>query len=161
MAILDILTLPDPKLKTKAQQVTDFDASLAQLTEDMLETMYAAPGIGLAATQVDVHKRVVVMDVSENSDTPMVFVNPEITVATGSQTYEEGCLSVPGIYAKVKRAEQVVMKYQDITGEWQELSADGLLAVCIQHELDHLKGIVFLDHLSTLKRKMALKKLLA
>ncbi len=161
MAILDILTLPDPKLKTKAQRVTDFDGSLAQLTEDMLETMYAAPGIGLAATQVDVHQKVVVMDVSEDSDTPMVFINPEIIEATGSQTYEEGCLSVPGIYAKVKRAEQLVMKYQDIAGEWHELSADGLLAVCIQHELDHLQGIVFLDHLSTLKRKMAMKKLLA
>ncbi len=161
MALLDILTLPDPKLKTKAQAVTVFDEQLSQLCDDMLETMYDAPGIGLAATQVDVHKKVVVMDVSEDSNEPMVFINPEITASVGEQKYEEGCLSVPGIYAKVKRAEQVTLAYQNVKGQVQELSAEGLLAVCIQHELDHLDGIVFLDHLSTLKRKMALKKLLS
>ena len=160
MALLDILTLPDAKLKTKAKQVTTFDEPLSQLCQDMLETMYAAPGIGLAATQVDVHQQVVVMDISEDSDEPMIFINPEITASDGTQTYEEGCLSVPGIYAKVKRADQVTLSYQDIQGQSHELQADGLLAVCIQHELDHLDGIVFLDHLSTLKRKMALKKLL-
>lgn len=159
MSVLNILTLPNPKLKTVASPVTVFDADLAQLTEDMLETMYAAPGIGLAATQVDVHQRVVVMDVSEDSDTPMVFINPEIIEKSGIQTYEEGCLSVPGIYAKVKRANDVVVQFQDIQGETKKLTADGLLAVCIQHEIDHLDGIVFLDHLSALKRKMALKKL--
>ena len=161
MALLDILTLPDPKLKTKAQAVTVFDEQLSQLCDDMLETMYDAPGIGLAATQVDVHQKVVVMDISEDSKEPMIFINPEITASVGEQKYEEGCLSVPGIYAKVKRAEKVTLKYQNIKGQEQELSAEGLLAVCIQHELDHLEGIVFLDHLSTLKRKMALKKLLS
>ncbi len=161
MALLEILTIPDPKLKTKAEKVTQFDADLQRLTEDMFETMYAAPGIGLAATQVDVHKRVVVMDISENNDEPRVFINPVITEKDGIQTYEEGCLSVPGIYAKVKRANQITVSFQDVQGETHALTADGLLAVCVQHEIDHLNGIVFLDHLSALKRKMALKKLAA
>lgn len=160
MALLDILTLPDTKLKTKAKAVSVFDSQLDQLCDDMLETMYAAPGIGLAATQVDVHQRVVVMDISEENDEPRIFINPEIIASEGTQTYEEGCLSVPGIYAKVKRAHSVTLKFQDTQGDSHQLEADGLLAVCIQHEIDHLKGIVFLDHLSTLKRKMAMKKLL-
>lgn len=159
MSTLEILTLPDPRLKKVAAEVTVFDDQLSQLASDMLETMYAAPGIGLAATQVDHHIRLVVIDVSEDNSQPLVMVNPVITAKDGIQTHEEGCLSVPGIYAKVKRADQVTVRYQDLSGQVQELTAEGLLAVCIQHELDHLKGIVFLDHLSVLKRKLALKKL--
>ena len=159
MSTLEILTLPDPRLKKVAAEVTVFDDLLSQLASDMLETMYAAPGIGLAATQVDRHIRLVVIDVSEDNNEPLVLVNPVIVEKDGIQTHEEGCLSVPGIYAKVKRADQVTVRYQDLTGEQQELSAEGLLAVCIQHELDHLKGVVFLDHLSALKRKLAMKKL--
>ena len=140
------------------EAVTD---EIRQLVKDMFETMYAAPGIGLAATQVDVHQRVVVIDVSEDRSQPLCLINPEIIEKDGIQTYEEGCLSVPGIYAKVKRANSVTVEYLDEQGEHQTLSAEGLLAVCIQHELDHLQGIVFLDHLSVLKRKMALKKLKA
>jgi peptide deformylase len=159
MSLLNILTLPDPRLKTVAVEVTRFDDQLARLAEDMLETMYAAPGIGLAATQIDQHIRLVVIDVSEDNSEPLVLVNPVITAKDGEQVHEEGCLSVPGIYAKVKRADQVTVSYQDLSGQPQELTAEGLLAVCIQHELDHLKGIVFLDHLSVLKRKLAIKKL--
>jgi peptide deformylase len=159
MTQLNILTLPDSRLKTIAQPVAEITDEIRQLAADMLETMYAAPGIGLAATQVDRHLRMVVIDVSEDKSEPLVLVNPEIIEKAGIQTHEEGCLSVPGIYAKVKRADQVMVKYQDLDGQWQELQAEGLLAVCIQHELDHLKGIVFLDHLSVLKRKIALKKL--
>lgn len=159
MSTLEILTLPDPRLKKVAAEVTVFDDQLKKLASDMLETMYAAPGIGLAATQIDRHIRLVVIDVSEHNNQPLVMVNPVIVEKDGIQTHEEGCLSVPGIYAKVKRADQVTVRYQDLSGAQQELSATGLLAVCIQHELDHLKGIVFLDHLSVLKRKLALKKL--
>lgn len=159
MPILNILTLPDKRLKTIAQNVTEFDQSLEDFVENMLETMYEAPGIGLAATQVDVHKKIVVIDISEDKNEPLRLINPEITEKDGIQVYEEGCLSVPGIYAKVKRANQIKLKAQDIKGKNIEMEADGLLAVCIQHELDHLQGIVFLDHLSPLKRKMAMKKL--
>jgi peptide deformylase len=159
MTTLNILTLPDKRLKTVAKNVEVFDAELKQLVKDMFETMYDAPGIGLAATQVNVHQRLVVIDVSENKDEPLCFINPEILEKDGVQVYEEGCLSVPNIYAKVKRANQVKVKAQNENGEEFELTADGLLAVCIQHEIDHLNGIVFLDHLSPLKRKMALKKL--
>jgi len=159
MSILTILTLPDQRLKTVAKPVVVFDQALKQLAEDMLETMYLAPGIGLAATQVDHHIQLVVMDVSEDNNEPLVMVNPEIIEQDGIQTHEEGCLSVPGIYASVKRAEKIAVKYQDLQGENHQLTATDLLAVCIQHELDHLKGIVFLDHLSLLKRKLAIKKL--
>ncbi len=159
MSQLNILTLPDSRLKTVAVSITEINDDIKQLAQDMLETMYAAPGIGLAATQVDQHIQLVVIDVSEEKDQPLVLINPEIIEKEGIQTHEEGCLSVPGIFAKVKRADQVVVKYQDIDGQHQELAATGLLAVCIQHELDHLKGIVFLDHLSLLKRKLAMKKL--
>ncbi|HOP22349.1 MAG TPA: peptide deformylase [Gammaproteobacteria bacterium] len=159
MAILDILTLPDKRLKTIAEPVTVFDGELKKLTSDMLETMYDAPGVGLAATQVNVHKQVVVIDVSEEKDQPLCLINPKIISKEGVQTYEEGCLSVPNIYAKVKRAGKVEIEAQDVNGEKFCIEAEELLAVCIQHELDHLKGIVFLDHLSPLKRKMALKKL--
>ncbi len=159
MSQLSILTLPDKRLKTVAVPVIEINDEIKQLAADMLETMYAAPGIGLAATQVDHHIQLVVIDVSEDKNEPLVLINPEITVQDGVQIHEEGCLSVPGIYAKVKRADQVTVRYQDLNNQTQELSATGLLAVCIQHELDHLKGIVFLDHLSVLKRKLALKKL--
>lgn len=159
MALLNILTLPDPKLKTVAKPIIEVTDEIKTLASDMLETMYAAPGIGLAATQVDQHVQMVVIDVSEEKNAPLVMINPEITEKAGIQNHEEGCLSVPGIYAKVKRADEIVVKFLDLDGKTQELSASGLLAVCIQHELDHLKGIVFLDHLSVLKRKLALKKL--
>ena len=159
MSQLNILTLPDSRLKTIADPVTEFNDEIKQLAADMLETMYAAPGIGLAATQVDQHVQLVVIDVSEEKNQPLVLINPEIIERSGLQIHEEGCLSVPGIYAKVKRADQVLVRYQDLEGQQQELEATELLAVCIQHELDHLKGIVFLDHLSLLKRKLALKKL--
>jgi len=159
MAILPILTLPDKRLRTRARPVEKVDENIRQLADDMLETMYAAPGIGLAATQVDRHIRLVVMDLSEEKNQPLCFINPEITEAEGEQVCEEGCLSVPDIYAKVKRAERVRVKALDKHGKPFEMEAEGLLAVCIQHELDHLEGIVFLDRLSPLKKKMALKKL--
>lgn len=159
MALLNILTLPDKRLKTVATPVENFNEEIKKLAKDMLETMYAAPGIGLAATQVDEHKQVVVIDVSEEKDEPLCLINPKIIKKDGIQTHEEGCLSVPNIYAKVKRASSIVVEAQNEKGENIVIEAEGLLAVCIQHELDHLKGIVFLDHLSALKRKMALKKL--
>ena len=159
MALLNILTLPDNRLKKVAKPIEQVTEETKQLANDMLETMYAAPGIGLAATQVDAHVQLVVMDISEEKNEPRVFINPTITARNGEQVHEEGCLSVPGIYADVKRAEEITLEYMDLDGQQQTLNADGLLAVCIQHEIDHLKGIVFLDHLSVLKRKMALKKL--
>ncbi len=159
MALLNILTLPDKRLKTVAKPVVKVTQEIKQLANDMLETMYAAPGIGLAATQVNHHIQLVVMDISEDKNEPRIFINPKITARNGEQVHEEGCLSVPGIYADVKRAEEITVEYMDLDGQQQTLNADGLLAVCIQHEIDHLKGIVFLDHLSVLKRKMALKKL--
>jgi peptide deformylase len=159
MTLLNILTLPDKRLKTVARPVDLFDADLKKLVKDMLETMYEAPGIGLAATQVDVHKQVVVIDISEEKNEPLCLINPIITKKDGIQIHEEGCLSVPNIYAKVKRASSIAVEAQDETGKNFAFEADELLAVCVQHELDHLKGIVFLDHLSVLKRKMALKKL--
>lgn len=159
MAKLNILTLPDKRLKTIAKPVDEFDTSLQTFVDDMFETMYKAPGIGLAATQVNVHKQIVVIDVSEDKDQPLCLINPKIISEQGQQIYEEGCLSVPNIYANVKRAESIVVSAQNTQGETFELAAEGLLSVCIQHEIDHLKGIVFLDHLSPLKKKMALKKL--
>ena len=159
MALLNILTLPDNRLKKVAKPIEQVTEETKQLANDMLETMYAAPGLGLAATQVDAHVQLVVMDISEEKNEPRVFINPTITARNGEQVHEEGCLSVPGIYADVKRAEEITLEYMDLDGQQQTLNADGLLAVCIQHEIDHLKGIVFLDHLSVLKRKMALKKL--
>jgi peptide deformylase len=159
MAILDILEFPDPRLRKQAQPVTAFDAALKRLVADMFETMYQAPGIGLAATQVDVHSQLVVMDVSEHKDQPLVFVNPRILSRDGAQVYQEGCLSVPGIYADVERALRIRVAAQDVDGKAFELEADGLLAVCIQHELDHLQGKVFVDYLSPLKREMVRKRL--
>ncbi|MCM2355222.1 MAG: peptide deformylase [Arenimonas sp.] len=159
MAKLPILEFPDPRLRTVAKPVGQVDDALRNLVDDMFETMYAAPGIGLAATQVDVHVRLLVLDVSEDKSRPMVFINPEILSADGHQVYQEGCLSVPGIYADVKRANQVRVRALDRNGEVFELDADGLLAVCIQHEMDHLAGKVFVDYLSPLKREQVKKKL--
>ncbi len=151
MALLPILRYPDPRLHKRAVPVAAVDDSIRQLVKDMTETMYEAPGIGLAATQVDVHKRVVVIDVSEDKSELRAFINAEIIERSGEQTCEEGCLSVPGIYEKVTRAERVRVKALDERGEPFELEADGLLAVCIQHELDHLDGKVFVEYLSPLK----------
>ena len=159
MAILDILEFPDPRLRKQAQPVTVFDATLKRLIADMFETMYQAPGIGLAATQVDVHSQLVVMDVSEHKDQPLVLVNPKILSRDGAQVYQEGCLSVPGIYADVERALRIRVAAQDADGTPFELEAEDLLAVCIQHELDHLQGKVFVDYLSPLKREMVRKRL--
>jgi len=152
MALLPILRFPDPRLKKVAALVTKVDDSTRKLVADMAETMYEAPGIGLAATQVDVHKRIVVIDVSEDKSELQVFINPTLGQCEGSQTGEEGCLSVPGIYDKVERAERVSVTYLDLDGKQHTLVAEGLLAVCIQHEIDHLNGTVFVDHLSVLKQ---------
>jgi len=159
MALLPILRFPDTRLKKVATPVINIDESIRKLVADMAETMYEAPGIGLAATQVDVHKQVVVIDTSEDKSDLRVFVNPRIENCLGSQTGEEGCLSVPGIYDKVERAEQVTVHYLDLDGKKQSLTTDGLLAVCIQHEVDHLNGTVFVDHLSQLKQTRIKSKL--
>ena len=159
MAKLTILEFPDPRLRTKAVPVTVFDAALKQLSEDMLETMYEAPGIGLAATQVNVHRQLLVLDVSEEKNEPMVLVNPKITAKEGTQVYQEGCLSVPGIFADVERADRIHVEAQDAEGNALSFDADGLLAVCIQHEMDHLAGKLFVDYLSPLKRELVKKKL--
>ena len=160
MAILNILEFPDPRLRTQAKPVETLDATLWQLIDDMLETMYDAPGIGLAATQVNVHQRVVVMDLSEEKNTPLVFINPQIEVLTDElEPYQEGCLSVPGFYENVERPQRVRIKALDRDGQAFELEAEGLLAVCIQHECDHLNGKLFVDYLSTLKRDRIKKKL--
>ena len=160
MARLDILHYPDARLHTVAKPVAAVDARIRQLVDDMAETMYAAPGIGLAATQVNVHERVVVIDISETHDDLLVLINPEIIARSGSEESEEGCLSVPGIYDKVTRAERVSVRALDRNGKSFELNADGLLAVCIQHEMDHLIGKVFVDYLSGLKRNRIKAKLL-
>lgn len=160
MAILNILEFPDSRLRTIAKPVTQFDGTLQQLIDDMFETMYAAPGIGLAATQVNVHKRLVVMDLSEDKSEPRVFINPEFESLTEQMDqYQEGCLSVPGFYENVDRPQKVRIKALDRTGQPYELIAEGLLAVCIQHECDHLNGKLFVDYLSSLKRDRIKKKL--
>jgi peptide deformylase len=152
MALLNILEYPDPRLRKIASPVTRITADIQKLVADMAETMYAAPGVGLAATQVDVHKRVIVIDVSETRDDLQVFVNPEIVAAEGEAECEEGCLSVPGYYDKVTRAARVRVRALNEHGTPFELQAEGLLAVCVQHEIEHLEGKVFVDHLSPLKR---------
>ncbi len=162
MALLPILEFPDPRLRTKAALIDAADVTtpaFQTLIDDMFHTMYDAPGIGLAASQVDVHKRFMVIDVSEEKDTPMVFINPEIVANEGGQVYQEGCLSVPGIFADVTRANQITVRYLDRQGVAQELTTDGVLAVCVQHEMDHLDGKLFIDYLSPLKREMVRKKL--
>jgi peptide deformylase len=159
MAILDILRFPDPRLRNKAKPVEQVDAALQRLVDDMFETMYQAPGIGLAATQVNVAKCLVVMDLSEEKNQPLVLINPVIIESDGSDEYEEGCLSVPGVHETVKRAERIKIKAQDRDGNPFEMDAEGLLAICIQHEIDHLDGKLFVDYLSSLKRQRIRKKL--
>jgi len=160
MAILDILNYPDPRLHTVAKPVETVDDRIRQLVKDMAQTMYDAPGIGLAATQVDVHERVIVIDLSEEQNDLLVLINPEIVWRSDEQqSYEEGCLSVPGIYESVKRAAEIRVKALDQQGQEQHIEADGLLAVCIQHEMDHLAGKVFVEKLSMLKQSRIKTKL--
>lgn len=160
MAILSILHYPDPRLHTVAKTVETFDVALEKLSQDMLETMYEARGIGLAATQVNVHYRVVVMDLSEEKNAPQIFINPEIIERRGECVVgEEGCLSVPGIYESVERYEEVTVRAQNLAGEFFEMDASGLAAVCLQHELDHLAGKVFVQYLSRLKQNRIQSKL--
>ena len=159
MALLNILKYPDERLHTVAKPVGEIDERIRTLVADMTETMYEARGIGLAATQVNVHERVVVMDLSEERNELRVFINPNITAKEGETTYEEGCLSVPGIYDTVTRAERITVEALDIDGKPFTLEADGLLAICVQHELDHLNGKVFVEHLSSLKQNRIKTKL--
>ncbi len=159
MAKLEILEFPDPRLRTKAQPVDAVDDALRSLVDDMFETMYAAPGIGLAATQVDVHKRLLVVDVSPDKSEPHALINPEIVEKDGEAVTEEGCLSVPGYYEEVVRAEHIRVRFLNRDGEQTEMEAEGLLAVCIQHEIDHLDGKLFVDYLSEAKRQRIRKRL--
>lgn len=160
MAKLDILRYPDPRLHTVAKPVQAVDARIRKLVDDMAETMYAAPGIGLAATQVNVHERVIVIDISEDKSDLRVLINPEILSKSGDIEFEEGCLSVPGIYDKVHRAEKIRVRALSRDGETYEFDADGLLAVCVQHEMDHLMGKVFVEYLSRLKQSRIKTKLI-
>jgi len=159
MALLQILEYPDPRLRTKAQPITEFDSALSTFIDNMFETMYAAPGIGLAATQVDFHRRLIVIDVSKDRNEPLVFINPEILAREGVGITEEGCLSVPGIFDDVQRAAKVRVRAQDRTGQVFERDLDDMLAVCLQHEMDHLEGKLFVDYLSDLKRERIRKRL--
>ena len=159
MAKLRILEFPDPRLRKKAVPVEVVDDPLRQLIDDMFETMYEAPGIGLAATQVDVHRRLLVADVSQEKDEPQVLINPEILERDGSAITEEGCLSVPGYYEEIERAEHIKVRYLDRDGNEQESEYEGLLAVCVQHEIDHLDGKLFVDYLSEIKRQRIRKRL--
>jgi peptide deformylase len=159
MALLPILEFPDPRLRTRAEPVQLFDGTLKKLIADMLETMYAAPGVGLAATQVDVHRQLIVMDTSADKSAPQVFINPEILTRAGVEVSEEGCLSVPDIYEQIERAARVRVRAQDASGKRYECELDGLDAVCLQHEMDHLAGKLFVDYLSNLKRERIRRKL--
>jgi peptide deformylase len=169
MAILEILTFPDPRLSTISEPVTEFNAGLKKICDDMLETMYEAPGIGLAAPQVNIHKQIVVIDIDYESSEdeppvlsnkkPRIFINPKITQKTGESLMKEGCLSVPGEYEEVKRAEFITVEFQDIKGKKHTLEAEGLLAVAIQHELDHLEGRLFIDRLSMVKSRSIKRRL--
>lgn len=158
MALLPILRYPDPRLHQRAATVDRVDDGIRKLIKDMAESMYAAPGIGLAATQVDVHLRVIVIDVAETRDQLLVLVNPELIAASGEADYEEGCLSVPGVYEKVRRAERITVRALDADGNAYTREADGVLAVCIQHEMDHLEGKVFVERLSRLKQGRILSR---
>ncbi len=160
MSVLTVLEYPDPRLRKIAAPVVTVDAAVRRLVADLLETMYAAPGIGLAATQVDVHQRILVLDISEAKDQPQCFINPEILERVGSAAGDEGCLSVPGVNEEVERAEKIRVRALDREGQSVELEAEGLLAVCIQHEMDHLEGKLFVDYLSELKRLRIRKKAL-
>lgn len=159
MALLTILEYPDPRLRTRAEPVAEVDGKVRRLIDDLFETMYHAPGVGLAATQVNVHRRVLVVDISEDRSQPLALVNPEIIERDGVGELEEGCLSVPGIYEKVTRADHIRVRALDRSGKVREFAAEGLLAVCIQHEMDHLEGKLFVDYLSDLKRTRIRKKL--
>lgn len=159
MAVLDILEFPDPRLRKKALPVEVVDASIRQIAEDMFETMYEANGIGLAATQVNIQKRIIVVDISEAQDTPICLINPEILEDEGLEQSEEGCLSVPGFFETVERAESIKMRAVDENGKVVEITTGGILAVCIQHEIDHLEGRLFVDYLSAMKRQRIRKKL--
>ena len=159
MPTLEILEYPDPRLRTTAQPVRRVDSGIQKLVDDMFETMYEAPGIGLAASQVNVHKRIIVIDISENRDEPHVFINPALTLLGGRIETEEGCLSVPGFYEPVTRSEKIKVTALDKSGETYDLETDGMLALCIQHECDHLDGKLFVDYLSSLKRMRIRKKL--
>ena len=158
MAKLKILEFPDPRLRKKALPVETVDDTLRQLIDDMFETMYDAPGIGLAATQVDVHRRLLVADVSAEKDAPHVLINPEILEKDGMAVSEEGCLSVPGYYEEVERAEHIRVRYLDRDGKQQEMHCEGILSTCVQHEIDHLNGVLFIDHISRLKRDRITRK---
>jgi len=160
MAILDILHYPDKRLRTVAKPVEKVDASIKKLVDDMFETMYVAPGIGLAATQVDVHQQVIVIDITEEKNQPLCLINPQIIAEEGTESCDEGCLSVPEIYETVERSEKVTVKALDQNGDEYTLQADDLLAVCIQHEMDHLNGKLFVDYLSPLKQQRIKKRLL-
>ena len=159
MALRTILEYPDPRLRTRAQSVTRFDAALGTLIDDMFETMYGAPGIGLAATQIDVHQRLIVIDISPERNQPLTIINPQILTREGEASTEEGCLSVPGIFDEIKRAAKVRLRAQDRDGNLFEGDFEDILAVCIQHEMDHLEGKLFVDYLSDLKRERIRKKL--
>jgi len=159
MALLPILEFPDPRLRTRAEPVRQFDAALERLAADMLETMYAAPGVGLAATQVNVHRQLFVMDTSTEKNDPQVYINAQILEREGAEIAEEGCLSVPNIFEPVKRAARVRVRAQDVAGQFFERELTGLAAVCLQHELDHLSGKLFVDYLSVLKRERIRRKL--
>ncbi len=159
MAILEILRFPDPRLRKRAEPVEAVDAEVRRIVDDMFETMYAAPGIGLAATQVNIQRQIIVIDLSQDRDQPLCLINPEIVSGSGEEEMEEGCLSVPGYYETVRRAERVTVRALGRDGKAFELEADGLLAVCIQHEMDHLDGKLFVDYLSPLKRQRIKKKL--
>lgn len=160
VSLLDILFFPDPQLRKVAAPVANVDGQVAQLVDNMLETMYHAPGIGLAATQVDIHEKIVVIDVSEEGDSPLILINPELTATDGVGEMQEGCLSIPGIYETIKRPSNVQVAAIDREGNPFELEAEGLLAVCIQHEIDHLNGKLFVDYLSPLKRSRIRKKMI-
>jgi|SRR3984885_4143482 peptide deformylase len=159
MSRLTILEYPDPRLRTRARPVEQFDEALGRFIDDLFETMYQAPGIGLAATQVDVHKRLIIMDVTEDRSAPLVFINPEILEREGAAKTEEGCLSVPGVFDDIERAARVRVRAQDRTGAVFERDLDGVVAVCLQHEMDHLEGKLFVDYLSDMKRDRIRKKL--
>ena len=159
MATLEILEFPDPRLRTVAKPVTEFGPALQQLVKDMIQTMYAEDGIGLAATQVNIHEQLLVLDVSDRRDQLKIYINPEILSTSGEQNCEEGCLSVPGVYAEVKRAENIRVRASDVHGHAFEEDLSGLHSICLQHEMDHLQGKLFVDYLSPLKRQMVRKKL--
>ncbi|MDM8566774.1 peptide deformylase [Candidatus Halobeggiatoa sp. HSG11] len=160
MALLKILHFPDSRLRTKAKPVKEVDAKIQNIITDMFETMYMAPGIGLAATQVNIHQRIIVIDVSENKNQPLCLINPNIISVDGQQSTEEGCLSVPGVFEQVQRAENITVQALDKNGKQLTLTADEILSVCIQHEIDHLNGKLFVDRISSLKRQRIRQKLI-